>query len=191
MKTFKIGFVGNTGLFSWLIRTLTRSNKISHVYIAYEMDTDGYDTAWFTLQASDFKIWECAYDDYVPNCKFVKEFKLEVPNDFQYLTALKLFHLKYLNKPYDWRSIFGFGISLAVKYLSFGAIKLKNPLRGSDRKFGFYCSEMVLDFLQTIYPDPVVNVHFLKYDQDLITPNDLENLMADYGCKGEIIFDKF
>ena len=165
MKTMKIGFSRNNEdkIFSVLLQKYM-NRSYSHCFVEY--DTKEYlgDDAIYhsSLSAGIGYMSKVVFEE---SNDIVLMYEIEIPESIYYEIRESLF--KVCGKKYGLMQNLGILIVDTARKLG---IKMKNPLVEDEN-----CSEMIYrHVLSILYPE-------LKYDPNVITPRDVENILNKVG----------
>lgn len=168
---FSVGFVYSPSIYSWFIKAFT-GGEVTHCFIRFNN---------LCVHAVGKKTQVKTYQDTLNEVSLCYEFELPQLTLTASVDVIEKIKKEYLNKPYDWLSIFGFLWAILINRLSFNKIKLHNPFAADDNINGYFCSEQCLDFLQNTFPDNKINTLFREYDQNVISPSALKSLLESKG----------
>lgn len=164
MKSIIVGFSSHKGIFSWLIRAISRS-KVSHTYLRVPVPEYADN---MVFQASGLQVNYCNYDVFQQKSEVIEEYEILV-DDATYEYA-ELFRITEAGKPYSLLTVIGF-----LWILSMNGIKIKAENPFADGQKSYICVEVVANCLG------LINIG------EKTTPEDLRLWCAKYG---KLIFKK-
>lgn len=130
MKTVIVGFSSHKGIFSWLIRTCTKS-KVSHAYIRLPIEEYGKDVIF---QASGLTVNYCSGDVFRSHSQVIEEYLVEISDE--QAKKNELYRITECGKPYSMNQVYGFMYVLGMRQIG---KNVPNPF--SDGAHSYVCVE--------------------------------------------------
>jgi hypothetical protein len=151
------------GLFSWIIRKLTKS-KYNHAYILYTSYLFG---GWWAVQIDQRGVRK------LPASQVTKKYYLNTCYEYEFNLDRGLQHTRSMvGAKYDWLGILGFFVKLLVKKIF--KKEIGNLTQSKSRNF---CSEYVASVLK--YSNAF---GFQKCNPAEMDPDDIDDIISHHGA---------